>query len=76
MKILLSGGLAKKHNSQKAFIKEFKTLKPCICGSDAHKYEELFKRDDNKFCWIKADPTFKGLKQIIYELDDRVKFNN
>ena len=23
-------------------------------------------------CWIKADPTFEGLKQIIYEPKDRV----
>jgi len=69
----IAWGLGKKHNSRKDFIKEFKTLKPCICGSDAHKDDELFKRNDNKFCWIKADPTFEGLKQIIYELDDRVK---
>jgi len=69
----IAWGLGKKHNTEKDFIKEFKTLKPCICGSDAHKYDELFKRSDNKFCWIKADPTFEGLKQIIYELDDRVK---
>ena len=66
-------GIGKKHKSKKEFIKEFKTLKPCICGSDAHKNDELFKRQDNKFCWIKADPTFEGLKQIIYELNDRVK---
>ena len=66
-------GLGKKHNSQESFIKEFKTLKPCVCGSDAHKYKELFKRDDNKFCWIKANPSFEGFKQIIYELSDRVK---
>ena len=23
-------------------------------------------------CWIKADPTFKGLRQIIHEPEDRV----
>lgn len=69
----IAWGLGKIHNSQKDFIKEFKGLKPCICCSDAHKYDELFKREDNKFCWIKADPSFEGLKQIIYELDDRVK---
>lgn len=66
-------GLGEKHASKEDFRKEFKTLKPCICGSDAHKCDELFKRDDNKFCWIKAEPTFEGLKQIIYELDGRVK---
>lgn len=66
-------GLGEKHNTKEEFKKEFKSLKPCICGSDAHKYDELFKRADNRYCWIKADPTFEGLKQIIYELDDRVK---
>jgi hypothetical protein len=25
-----------------------------------------------RFCWIKADPTFEGLKQILYEPDERV----
>jgi len=25
------------------------------------------------FCWIKADPTFEGLKQIIYEPEERVR---
>jgi len=36
----------------------------------------LRDKDSNpieKFCWIKADPTFEGLKQIVYEPEDRVK---
>lgn len=41
--------------------------KPTITGSDSH---EDYK--GNKFTWIKADPTFEGLKQIIYEPEDRV----
>ncbi len=52
---------------------------PCIKGSDAHNISYPFgKLKDNKsqpidkFCWIKADPTFKGLKQIIYEPEDRI----
>jgi len=47
---------------------------PCIKGSDAHEIDYPFGklRDEkskpiNKFCWIKADPTFEGLKQILYE---------
>lgn len=35
---------------------------PVISTSDAHKPEEL-----GKYTWIKADPTFEGLKQILYE---------
>ena len=66
-------GLGKKHDCQKKFITEFKTLKPCVCGSDAHKESGLFQRKDNRFCWIKADPTFEGLQQIIYDPEDRVR---
>ena len=47
---------------------------PCIKGSDAHEIDYPFGRlqDENsqpieKYCWIKADPTFEGLKQILYE---------
>jgi len=43
------------------------TLKPCIHGSDAHTEDKLFKPDKDRYCWIKADPTFNGLRQILYE---------
>jgi hypothetical protein len=73
-----------------AFIKEFKSLKPCIHGSDAHNIEDICtpcaKRGHSghdchtdpsgcelRFCWIKADPTFEGLKQLKYEPRDRVR---
>jgi len=52
---------------------------PCVKGSDAHKINYPFGKlkDENsqpidKYCWIKADPTFEGLKQIIYEPEERV----
>ena len=54
------------------FINEFKSLKPCIWGSDAHHFDKLFNPDQNRHTWIKADPTFEGLKQIIYEPEERV----
>jgi len=51
---------------------------PCIKGSDAHKINYPFGKlkDENsqpidKYCWIKADPTFEGLKQILYEPEPR-----
>ncbi len=47
--------------------------KPVICGSDAHRYSDYGKYPSNKITWIKADPTFKGFKQIIYEPRDRVR---
>ena len=47
-------------------------FKPCIHGSDAHEIARLFWPDQDRFCWIKADPTFEGLKQLLYEPEDRV----
>ncbi len=47
-------------------------FKPCVHGSDAHSIAKLFRPDQDRFCWIKADPTFEGLKQILYEPEDRV----
>ncbi len=46
--------------------------RPCVHGSDAHEIAKLFKPDQDRFCWIKADPTFEGLRQILYEPGDRV----
>lgn len=54
------------------FEKEFRGKKPCIWGSDAHSPEELFNPKEQKYLWIKADPTFYGLKQLLYEPNDRV----
>ena len=46
--------------------------RPCLHGSDAHEIAKLFRPDQDRFCWIKADPTFEGLKQVLYEPGDRV----
>lgn len=61
------------------FKQWFDVKKPCIKGSDSHSYKDkighLKDKDSkpiNKYCWIKADPTFEGLKQIIYEPENRV----
>lgn len=51
-------------------------LKPCIHGSDAHENNKIFEPDQHKYCWIKADPTFNGLKQILYEPEERVCISN
>jgi putative AbiEii toxin of type IV toxin-antitoxin system/AAA domain-containing protein len=58
--------------NEEAFKSEFRSLKPCVHGSDAHAIPDLCKPKDDKFCWIKADPTFEGLRQIVYEPADRV----
>ena len=64
--------LGKKGNTPASFIENFNSLKPCVIGSDAHKVEEIGKAPNGKFTWIKADLTFDGLRQIIYEPEDRV----
>lgn len=53
-------------------IAEFGSIKPCIWGSDAHSYERMFKPEGERYCWIKAQPTFEGLLQILYEPSTRV----
>lgn len=52
---------------------------PCIKGSDAKRIDYPFGRLQDqdsqpieKYCWIKAETTFEGLKQILYEPEDRV----
>ncbi|WP_287313800.1 TrlF family AAA-like ATPase [Mesorhizobium sp.] len=57
----------------------FGNRKPCIKGSDSHNVnDEIGKLKDHasqptdRHCWIKADPTFAGLRQIITEPEDRV----
>ncbi|MBZ4644240.1 MAG: ATPase involved in repair [Deferribacteraceae bacterium] len=43
--------------------------------SDAHYNSDSNQKDriGKCFTWIKADPTFEGLKQIIYEPEERVR---
>ena len=48
------------------------SLKPCFHGSDAHENSKLFNPDLQRYCWVKADTTFEGLKQVIYEPAERV----
>nr|WP_302579053.1 hypothetical protein [Methanobrevibacter arboriphilus] len=45
-------------------------IAPLIMASDNHNIND-YKLKEN--CWIKADLTFEGLKQIIYEPEERVK---
>jgi ABC-type enterochelin transport system ATPase subunit/predicted nucleic acid-binding Zn-ribbon protein len=65
--------LGHKHYRIDNFINEFKSLKSCIWSSDAHSFDRLFEPDLRRYTWIKSNPTYEGLKQIIYEPDLRVK---
>ncbi|MDD3940701.1 MAG: hypothetical protein PHQ01_03990 [Candidatus Pacebacteria bacterium] len=64
-------GLGKLDTEEK-FISEFKSLKPCLWGSDAHNFDKLFEPDLERYCWVKADPTFEGVRQILFEPEERV----
>lgn len=46
--------------------------KPVLAGSDAHRISELGRR----FCWVKANPTFDGLRQTLFEPGDRVSLSS
>lgn len=54
-------------------------LLPCVWGCDAHKNTAIFEPLDNeqkstkRYCWIKADPSWEGLKQTLFEPTERVK---
>lgn len=65
--------LGNKSPDKEAYLEEFGRLRPCIHGSDAHTYSELFKPDQERYCWIKSLPTFNGLLQILAEPEDRVR---
>ena len=74
--------LGQKNDTPKdEILNRFRSCKPCIWGSDAHAEENLFHPSNgntNDYTWVKADPTFEGLKQIIYEpeLGERVKISS
>ncbi len=64
-----------------AFIENFKVTiggrpKPCVSGSDGHSigsFKEWRAETRTRRTWIKADPTFEGLRQIIFEPTARVR---
>lgn len=49
------------------YLKQFS--KPSIAASDAHDISQ-FSRN---YVWIKAEPTFEGLRQILFEPESRVR---
>ncbi|RZJ71538.1 TrlF family AAA-like ATPase [Flavobacterium sp.] len=43
---------------------------PMIIASDNHNITKYILKEN---CWIKADPTFEGLKQVVFEPKERVR---
>ncbi len=63
-------------DSNGTFIANFlKTMggkpKPPISGSDAHKFADYGVFPNNRITWMKADPTFEGLLQVVNEPEGR-----
>lgn len=67
--------LGKGKDNKESMIEKYGGLKPCIHGSDAHELSTIFEPAQKRYCWIKADPTFNGLRQILFEPEDRVKIS-
>ena len=59
--------LGEKSDSPDEVIRKCGSLKPCFHGCDAHTNSKLFEPDNQRYCWIKSDPSFNGLKQVLYE---------
>lgn len=49
--------------------------KPILHSSDIHKFE-LFGDNYKCYTWIKAEPSFEGLKQILFEQSQRLKIQD
>ncbi len=61
---------------QTEVIARFKRLKPCVWGSDGHSFQSLLHPSNGNskdYTWIKADATFEGLRQIVFEPSLRVR---
>ena len=68
--------LGKKTKKNEHFFDNFQQTiggqpKPVLSGSDAHTIEGYGKFPNEKKTWLKAEPTFKGLKQVIAEPSSR-----
>jgi predicted ATPase len=59
-------------DDEETIKQKYGSLKPCVIGSDAHSIDAVNVFPNNKTTWIKADPTFEGLKQILIEPENRV----
>ena len=64
-----------KFNNAKAKLQEQNVNSLLLDCSDAHSFADASTKDRLGNCktWIKADPTFEGLKQILFEPEDRVR---
>lgn len=65
--------LGLKTGFDKEFIERtYGTLKPCLHGSDSHELAKVLKPDDMRYCWIRTELSFMGLRQTLLEPAHRV----
>ena len=50
-------------DDEATLTKKYGGTKLCIHGSDAHETAKLGKPDQDRYCWLKGDPTFDTLWQ-------------
>ena len=67
--------LGESADSSEVIKERYGSLKGCIHGSDAHANAMVFEPDQQRYCWVKSDPTFNGLKQIVYEPKARIRIS-
>lgn len=66
--LFLGNGHPKKEEIGKQFIENLGGYpKPVVAGSDAHQVEKYGVYPSNRATWLKAQPTFKGLKHVCHE---------
>lgn len=72
--VFTAAGSVEKFNNAKRKLTEQRVNNLLLDCSDAHYFSDSPEKDriGNSFTWIKADPTFEGLKQILNEPDSRV----
>ena len=63
------------NESNQQWLNEFGN-KRLLHSLDIHSFNNLKKENYHCHTWIKADPTFEGLKQIIYEPEERVRIQD
>lgn len=66
-------------DSPTKIINSYGSIKPCLHGSDYHGSKDGSKicvPDLNRFCWLKSDPNFEGLRQVFIEPIERVFIGN
>lgn len=68
--------LGERADDKDKVIATYRSLKPCIIGSDAHNMASVGVFPNDRITWIKADPTFEGLKQILFEPKERVRISD